>query len=55
MKIKQSDFVNGSYRIKYAGEYILLEDIIFNPISSRKDMPKWVGSLLSALKQIMLL
>lgn len=40
VNLKQADFINGSYRIHKAGEYKLIEDIVFNPISNRNDMPK---------------
>lgn len=40
--LTQNDFKNGSYRIKEPGNYILKENIVFNPTNNnlRSDMPK---------------
>jgi hypothetical protein len=39
VEINQNNFSNGTYRITQPGEYILMEDILFNPYNKRDDEP----------------
>ena len=39
IKLYQSDFTNGTFRIKKSGNYVLQEDIIFNPNESNNFQP----------------